>query len=145
MGWVVFLFGCLITIPVGWFLFARTRSDRFLCAVGLVLIPPTIWSAALGLSIGPCDTPKCVTDHQQNLLMFAVAGLVVLIGALVAVVLGRAIPGAALMILACILNMVATWKVDRVTTIMFGILGGAVILYLALSLVPNRPEQAATV
>ena len=142
MGWVVFLFGCLVTIPVGWLLFSRTRGDRFLSAVGLVVLPPTIWSAGLGLSIGPCDTPKCVTTHQQNLLMFAVAGLIVLIGALVAIALLRTVPGAVLMILACVLNMVAVWKVDKVTTIMFALLGIAVGLYFALSLLPNRPEPA---
>jgi uncharacterized membrane protein len=140
MGWVVFLFGCLVTIPVGWLLFARTRGDRFLCAVGLVMLPPTVWSAGLGLSIGPCDTPKCVTTHQQNLLMFAVAGLIVLIGALVAVGLRRPVPGALLMILACALNMVGVWKVDKVTTIMFGLLGVAVGLYFALSLLPRRAD-----
>jgi hypothetical protein len=140
MGWVVFLFGCLITIPGGWFLFARTRSDRFLAAVGLVMLPPTIWSAGLGLSIGPCDTPKCVTDTQQNLLMFAVAALVVLIGSLVAIALMRAVPGALLMLLACVLNMVAVWKVDKVTTIMFFILGASVALYFALSLLPRRAD-----
>jgi len=145
MGWVVFLFGCFVTIPVGWFLFTRTRSDRFLTAVGLVLLPPTIWSAGLGLQIGPCDTPTCVTHKQQDLLIFAVAGLVVLIAALVVLALLRAIPGAALIILACVLNMVATWKVDTVTTIMFALLGIGVGLYFALSLLPTRQERAATV
>jgi uncharacterized membrane protein len=140
MGWVVFLFGCLVTIPVGWLLFSRTRGDRFLSAVGLVLLPPTIWSAGLGLSIGPCDTPKCVTDTQQNLLMFAVAALIVLIGSLVAVGLLRAVPGALLMILACVLDMVGVWKVDKVTTIMFALLGISVGLYFALSLLPRRAD-----
>jgi hypothetical protein len=142
MGWVVFLFGCFVTIPAGWFLFTRTRSDRFLTALGLVLLPPTIWSAGLGLQIGPCDTPTCVTQKQQDLLIFAVAGLVVLIGALVLLALRRAIPGAVLIVLTCVLNMVATWKVDKVTTIMFGLLAAAAVAYLALSLVPNRTEPA---
>jgi hypothetical protein len=142
MGWVVFLFGCFVTIPAGWFLFTRTRSDRFLTALGLVLLPPTIWSAGLGLQIGPCDTPTCVTQKQQDLLIFAVAGLVVLIGALVLLGLRRAIPGAVLIVLTCVLNMVATWKVDKVTTIMFGLLAAAAVAYLALSLVPNRTEPA---
>ena len=144
MGWVVFLFGCFVTIPVGWFLFTRTRGDRFLTAIGLVLLPPTIWSAGLGLQIGPCDTPKCVTNQQQNLLIFAAIGLVVLIAALVAVATRRAIPGALMLVLACVLNMVATWKVDRVTTIMFAILGAAVVAYFALSLLPNRAEASST-
>jgi hypothetical protein len=142
MGWVVFIFGCLVTIPVGWFLFSRTRGDRFLIAVALVMLPPTIWSAGLGLQIGPCDTPTCVTHTQQNLLIAAVAALVALIAAFVLVALRQAMPGAALVILTCILNMVATWKIDKVTTIMFAILGVATVLYLALSIVPNKPEPA---
>jgi hypothetical protein len=142
MGWVVFIVGCLVTIPIGWLLFARTRGDRFLTAVGLILLPPTIWSAALGLQIGPCDTPTCVTSKQQDLLIFAVAALVVLALALVAVGMMRAVPAAVLMALACVLNMVATWKIDKVTTILFVILGASVVLYLALSLLPNRPEPA---
>ena len=145
MGWVVFIAGCLVTIPIGWLLFARTRGDRFLTALGLVLLPPTIWSAALGLQIGPCDTPTCVTSKQQDLLIFAVAALVVLAVALVAVGTMRAIPAAVLMTLACVLNMVATWKVDRVTTIMFFILGAGVAFYLALSLLPNRAEPGPAV
>ena len=142
MGWVVFIVGCLVTIPIGWLLFARTRGDRFLTALGLILVPPTIWSAALGLQIGPCDTPTCVTSKQQDLLIFAVAALVVLALALVAVGMMRAVPAAVLMALACVLNMVATWKIDKVTTILFVILGASVVLYLALSLLPNRPEPA---
>jgi hypothetical protein len=145
MGWVVFLFGCLVTIPVGWFLFARTRADRFLTAVGLVLLAPTIWSAGLGLQIGPCDTPDCVTTKQQDLLIFAVAALVVLIAAFVVIAMRHAIPGALLLILSCVLNMVATWKVDRVTTIMFFILGAGLAAYFVLSLLPNRAERTATV
>ena len=140
MGWVVFIVGCLVTIPIGWLLFARTRGDRFLTALGLILVPPTIWSAALGLQIGPCDTPTCVTSKQQDLLIFAVAALVVLAVALVAVGTMRAAPAAVLMAVACVLDMVATWKVDRVTTVMFFILGAGVVLYFALSLLPNRPE-----
>jgi hypothetical protein len=142
MGWVVFIVGCLVTIPIGWVLFARTRGDRFLTALGLILVPPTIWSAALGLQIGPCDTPTCVTSKQQDLLIFAVAALVVLALALVAVGMMRAVPAAVLMALACVLNMVATWKIDKVTTILFAILGASVVLYFALSLLPNRPEPA---
>jgi hypothetical protein len=142
MGWVVFIVGCLVTIPIGWLLFARTRGDRFLTALGLILVPPTIWSAALGLQIGPCDTPTCVTSKQQDLLIFAVAALVVLALALVAVGMMRAVPAAVLMALACVLNMVATWKIDKVTTILFAILGASVVLYFALSLLPNRPEPA---
>ena len=140
MGWVVFIVGCLVTIPIGWLLFARTRGDRFLTALGLILVPPTIWSAALGLQIGPCDTPTCVTSKQQDLLIFAVAALVVLALALVAVGMMRAVPAAVLMALACVLNMVATWKIDKVTTILFAILGASVVLYFALSLLPNRAE-----
>jgi hypothetical protein len=142
MGWVVFIVGCLVTIPIGWLLFARTRGDRFLTALGLILVPPTIWSAALGLQIGPCDTPTCVTSKQQDLLIFAVGALVVLALALVAVGMMRAVPAAVLMALACVLNMVATWKIDKVTTILFAILGASVVLYCALSLLPNRPEPA---
>jgi hypothetical protein len=142
MGWVVFIVGCLVTIPIGWVLFARTRGDRFLTALGLILVPPTIWSAALGLQIGPCDTPTCVTSKQQDLLIFAVGALVVLALALVAVGMMRAVPAAVLMALACVLNMVATWKIDKVTTILFAILGASVVLYFALSLLPNRPEPA---
>jgi hypothetical protein len=142
MGWVVFIVGCLVTIPIGWVLFARTRGDRFLTALGLILVPPTIWSAALGLQIGPCDTPTCVTSKQQDLLIFAVGALVVLALALVAVGMMRAVPAAVLMALACVLNMVATWKIDKVTTILFAILGASVVLYCALSLLPNRPEPA---
>jgi hypothetical protein len=140
MGWVVFIAGCLVTIPIGWLLFSRTRGDRLLTALGLILLPPTIWSAALGLQIGPCNTPVCVTSKQQNLLIFAVGALVVLALALAAVGTMRAVPAAALMALCCVLNMVATWKVDRVTTVMFFILGAGVVLYFALSLLPNRPE-----
>ena len=140
MGWAVFFIGCLVTIPVGWVLFARTKADRLLSVIGLVLIPPTVWSAALGLQIGPCGTPDCVTNNQQDLLVFAVAGLVLIALALVAVATLRTIPGAALMILGSVLDMVSTWKVDRVTTIMFGILAASLAAYLVLALLPNRPE-----
>src|SRR3954452_24957730 len=99
MGWVVFIVGCLVTIPIGWLLFARTRGGRFLTAVGLILLPPTIWSAALGLQIGPCDTTTCVTGRRQDLVIFAVAALVVLALALLAVGMMRAVPAAVLMAL----------------------------------------------
>jgi hypothetical protein len=142
MGWAVFIFGFVVTIPVGWFLFSRTRGDRFLCAMGLVLLAPTIWSAGLGLRLGPCDTPECVTHKQQDLLIFAVAALVVLIAAFVVIAMRQAIAGAVLVTLSCVLNMVAVWKVDKVMTIMFAILAVSTVLYFALSLLPNRPEPA---
>jgi hypothetical protein len=142
MGWAVFIFGFVVTIPVGWFLFSRTRGDRFLCAMGLVLLAPTIWSAGLGLQLGPCDTPTCVTHKQQVLLIFSVAALVVLIAAFVVIVMMQAIPGALLIALSCVLNMVGAWKLDKVMTIMFAILGVGTVAYLALSLLPNRPEPA---
>jgi hypothetical protein len=143
MGWVVFILGFLIVIPVGWFLFTRARADRFLTAVGLVLIPPTIWAAAIGLQIGPCDTPECVTNKQQDLLMFAVAGLVVLALALAAVATLRTLPAAGLMILAPVLDMVSTWKIDRVTTIMFFILAAVVVAYVVFGLLPRRRFEAS--
>lgn len=142
MGWAVFIFGFVVTVPVGWFLFSRTRGDRFLCAMGLVLLAPTIWAAGLGLRLGPCDTPTCVTHKQQDLLIFAVGALVVLIAAFVLLAMRQAIPGAALITLTCVLNMVAVWKVDKVMTIMFAILAVSTVLYFALSLLPNRPEPA---
>src|SRR3954468_11175613 len=141
MGWAVFLIGCAVVVPIGWVLFTRTRADRFLTVVSLVLLAPTIWSAALGLSIGPCDTPTCVTNKQHDLLIFAVAGLVVLLLAMVAIGLLRTIPGAALLILAVVLDMVSTWNVDRVTTIMFGILAGAVAAYVVFGILPSRRPQ----
>ena len=142
MGWAVFIFGVVVTIPVGWFLFSRTRGDRFLCAMGLVLLTPTIWAAGLGLQLGPCDTPTCVTHKQHDLLIFAVAALVILIAALVVIAMRQAIPGALLITLCCVLNMVAAWKVDKVMTIMFAILAASTVSYFALSLLPNRPEPA---
>ena len=138
MGWVVFLFGCLVTIPVGWALFTRPRADRFLSAVGLVMLAPIIWAAGLGLRIGPCDTPTCVTHQQQNLLLFAVGALVVVAIGLVAVAMTRPLPAAALLIVGGVLAMVSTWKVDRVTTIMFVLLTAVVVAYLMLALLPNR-------
>jgi hypothetical protein len=140
MGWAVFLIGCVVTIPVGWALFTRPRADRFLSAVGLVLLAPTIWAAALGLRIGPCDTPICVTHKQQDLLLFAVAGLVLLAVGLVLVAAIRPIPGAAVLTLAAVLVAVSTWKIDKVTTIMFGLLAATVLAYTVLGLLPNRPE-----
>jgi hypothetical protein len=138
MGWAVFAIGCLAPILAGWALFTRTRADRFLSVVGLTLVPPTVWSAALGLKIGSCKSTTCVTTSQRNLLVVAVAALVVLALALVALAVLRTIEAAFLMTLAAALALVSTWKVDRVTTIMFGILAGAVAAYLVLGLLPNR-------
>jgi hypothetical protein len=138
MGWVVFLVGCLLTVPVGWLLFTRTSADRFLSLVGITLLPPTVWSAALGLKIGSCKSTTCVTHSQRHLLLFAVAALVVLVLALAALAVERRIAGAALMTLAPVLTAVSTWKLDRVSTVMFGILAGAVAAYLVLALLPNR-------
>ena len=143
MGWVVFILGFLIVIPIGWALFTRMRADRFLSVVGLVLLPPTIWSAAIGLSIGPCNTPGCVTNKQQDLLMFAVAGLVLLLLALAAVATMRALPAAVLMILASVLDMVSTWKIDRVTTIMFAVIAVVAAAYLVFGLLPKRRFEAS--
>jgi hypothetical protein len=130
----------VVTIPVGWVLFARTRADRFLSAMGLVLLAPTIWSAALGLQIGPCGTPTCVSHTQKNLLILAVAGLVVLALALVALAMMRTVPGAALLLLSCLLTLVGTWKSDRVATIMFAILAASIAAYFVLALLPNKPS-----
>jgi hypothetical protein len=140
MGWAVFLGACAVTILAGWWLFTRTRGDRFLLVVGLVLLPPTIWAAGLGLKIGPCDSTACVTHTQRNLLVIAVAALVMLVLALVALATARVIPGAVLMILAGVLDIVATWKVDRVVTIMFAILAAAAVTYFVASLLPNRAQ-----
>jgi hypothetical protein len=141
MGWAVFLIACFLTIPIGWLVLTRPRADRFLAVVGLTLLVPTIWAAAIGLKIGPCDSTSCVTHTQRNLLVLAVPALVVLGLALVAIFRRLAVPAAALMTLAAILDFVATWKVDRVTTVMFGILAGAVATYLVLALLPNRASE----
>ena len=142
MGWVVFFFGCLVTIPVGWLLFSRTRADRLLSAIALVLLPPTIWSAALGLSIGPCNTGSCVTHKQHNLLALAVAALVLLVLAVVALALSHTIPAAVLMAVSSVLTLVSVVKIDTVTAIMFGLLAAAVVVYLILALLPARSRPA---
>jgi hypothetical protein len=143
MGWVVFLIGVFVVVPVGWFLLARTRADRFLTVVGLTLLPPTIWSAALGLKIGPCKVGSCVSHSEHNLLVFAVAAFVVLVLALVALALLKTVPGALLMTLAGALGVVSAVKIDTVTALMFGILTAAAALYFTLALLPavrSRPE-----
>ncbi len=142
MGWVVFIFGCLITIPIGWALFSHTRSDRLLSVMGLILLPPMIWAAAIGLGIGPCKEGSCVTHQQKNLLTLAVIGLVVLVAALVALYLQQALVGGALMFVASVLLVFSVRKIDKVTAIAFGILAAAVAVYTVLFFLRGRPERA---
>jgi hypothetical protein len=146
MGWVLFLIGVFVVVPVGWLLLARTSADRLLTVVGLTLLPPTIWSGALGLKIGPCKVGSCVSHSEHNLLVFAVAAFVVLVVALVALALLQTIPGALLMTLAAALEVVSAVKIDTVTALMFGILAGVAALYFILALLPavrSRPEPHA--
>jgi hypothetical protein len=148
MGWVVFLIGVFVVVPVGWLLLAHTRADRFVTVVGLTLLPPTIWSGALGLKLGPCKVGSCVSHSQHNLLVFAVAAFVVLVVALVALALLKTVPGALLMTLAGALGVVSVAKIDTVTALMFGILAVAAGLYFLLVLLPgmrSRPEPDAAV
>jgi hypothetical protein len=138
MGWAVFLIGCFITIPVGWLLLARSKADRLLSVVGLTLLPPTIWSAALGLEIGPCKVGSCVSHSEHNLLVVAVGAFVALALGLAALFVLRTLAGAALIFLAGILGVVAVFKIDKVTVVMFALLAAVAALYAVLALLPNR-------
>jgi hypothetical protein len=141
MGWVAFFVGCLVTIPVGWLLLSRSHADRLLSVIGLVMLPPTVWTAALGLGIGPCEVGSCVTHKQHNLLALGVAALVVLALALAALALARPIPAALLMTAANVLALVSVVKIDVITAIMYLILGGGTALYLMLALLPARSRS----
>jgi hypothetical protein len=142
MGWVVFILGCLVTIPAGWALFSHTHSDRLLSVVGLTLLPPTIWAAAIGVGIGPCKEGSCVTHTQKSLLTLAVAGLVLLVLALAALYLQQVIIGGGLMFVAAVLDVISVAKIDKVTAIGFALLAAVIAVYTVVRLVRSRPERA---
>ena len=137
MGWALFLIGCAVPIVAGWYLLAHTRADRLVTVVALILLPPTIWAAAIGLKIGPCKTGDCVSHSQRNFLTIAVIGLVILVLAVVALVLGRALIAAVLVALSGALSAVSVGKIDTVATVMFAVLAAAAATYL-VALIRNR-------
>jgi hypothetical protein len=140
VGWVVFIFGCLITIPIGWALFSRGDADRLLSVIGLILLPPTIWGAGIALGIGPCDEGSCVTHQQKNLLWLAVVAVVLLVVAFVLLYMQQRMIGGGVMLVAAILGLVSVTKIDKVLAIAYGLLAASIAAYVIVQWSRSRPE-----
>jgi len=142
MGWVVFIFGCLITIPVGWALFSKSNADPGLSVTGLILLPPTIWGAGIGLGIGPCKVSECVTHQQKNLLGLAVIAVILLIASFVLLFLGNRMIGGIVMFVAAVLGVFSTAKIDKVLAISYGLMAATVATLVIVQWSRSRPERA---
>jgi hypothetical protein len=149
MGWVMFLIGLALPVPVGMFLIGKRRSNLALTLLSLVALPLVLWSASLYLKIGPCGVPDCMSSSEHSRLVLAVPGLVLLVAGYVLLAMRQTWAAGVVLILSYVLTAVGVAKTDRTVTVTLSILAGAAIAYLAYlyanrvdTTVPDYPPPA---
>lgn len=149
MGWVMFLLGLALPVPVGMFLIGKRRANLPLTLLGLVALPLVLWSASLYLEIGPCGVPDCMSSTEHSRLVLAVPGLVLLVAGYVLLAIRQTWAAAASLILSFLLTGIGVAKTDRTVAVTLFILTAAGIGYLvhmytsrADMTVPDYPPPA---
>jgi hypothetical protein len=122
--------GLALPILVGFVVIGKTKADRPLTLIGLVSLPLLVWGASLGLKIGPCDVPQCMSSTQHSHYVFAIAGLVVLAGAFYVLTRGQQMIGGLIVAVAQLLGAYAMLKTDTASAITFLILCAAALGYV---------------
>ena len=139
MGWVMFLVGLVLPVPVGMFLIGKRRANIWLTLLGLVALPLVLWSASLYLKIGPCGTPDCMTNSEHSRLVLSVPGIVLLVGGYALLAIKQTYAGGVSLILSFLLTGVGVAKTDSTITVTFAILAAAAAGYL-IHLYINRVD-----
>jgi hypothetical protein len=140
MGWVMFLLGLALPVPIGAFLIGKRRANLPLTLLGLIALPLVLWSASLYLKIGPCGVPDCMTSSEHSQLVLSVPGLVFLVGGYVLLAVRQTWAAGAALILSFILTALGVAKTDRTVTVTLFILAAAGIGYM-INLYMNREDM----
>ena len=139
MGWVMFLIGLALPVPIGMFLIGKRRSNLALTLLSLVALPLELWAASLYLKIGPCGVPDCMSPSEHSRLVLSVPGIVLLGAGYVLLAMRQTWAAGAALILSFVLTAVGVAKTDRTVTVTLGILAAASIGYL-IYLYANRVD-----
>ncbi|HEY7632803.1 MAG TPA: hypothetical protein VH817_19010 [Thermoleophilaceae bacterium] len=130
MGWVMLFVGLALPILIGSVVIGKTKADLPLTLIGLVSVPLLVWGASLGLKIGPCDVPQCMSSTQHSHYVIAIVGLVVLAGAFFLLARGQQMIGGLVLALAQLLGAYSMLKTDTASAITFLILCVSALGYL---------------
>jgi hypothetical protein len=139
MGWVMFLIGLALPVPIGMFLIGKRRSNLALTLVSLVALPLELWAASLYLKIGPCGVPDCMSSSEHSRLVLSVPGIVLLVAGYVLLAIRQTWAAGAVLILSFVLTAVGVAKTDRTVSVTLGILAGGALGYL-IYLYANRVD-----
>jgi hypothetical protein len=149
MGWVMFLIGLALPVPIGMFLIGKRRANLLLTLLGLVALPLVLWSASLYLKIGPCGVPDCMSSSEHSQLVLSVPGLVLLVAGYVLLAIRRTWAAGAALILSFLLTAIGVAKTDRTVTVSLCLLAATAIGYLVYlyanrvdTTVPDYPPPA---
>lgn len=139
MGWVMFLIGLALPVPVGMFLIGKRRGNLLLTLLGLVALPLVLWSASLYLKIGPCGVPDCMSSSEHSRLVLSVPGIVLLVAGYVLLAIRRTYAAGVALVLSFLLTGIGVAKTDSTITVTFAILAAGAAGYL-IYLYVNRVE-----
>jgi hypothetical protein len=143
--------GLALPLVVGWWALGKTKADRALVLLGLVSLPLLVWAASLGLKIGPCDVPECMSSTQHSHYIFSIIGLVVVLAGFVVLSREQRVAGGILVVIGQLLGAYSMIHTDTASLITFLILAAAAGGYLyvryrlaheADSRVPDFPPTA---
>jgi hypothetical protein len=133
--------GLLLPIPVGYFLIGKRRASVPLTLFGLISLPLLVWGASIGVGIGPCSVPSCISHTQHSHLVITVVALVILVVAFVLLGLRYFWPGGVVLVVAELVGAYSMTKVDTPITITLIILAGLAIAYLIYRYMEELPES----
>jgi hypothetical protein len=138
MGWVMFFVGLVLAPLIGWYLIGRRRADLPLTLLGLASVPMIVWGASLGAKIGPCKVGDCMSSGQHSRLVLVLVALGLLAVAFVLLALHRQLAGGGVLVVAEAVGAVGVQRVDTTALVALFLLGGAALLYLALTYAAQR-------
>ena len=150
MGWVFLFIGLLVPVPIAYAMIGWKGANVPLTLFGLISVPMLVWGASIGVGIGPCDVPSCVSHTEHSHLVISIAALVILAVSFVLLALHYFWPGGIALVVAELVGAYSMLKTDTPTAIamiILALLAGMYLVYrymdeLDEARVPDYPPAA---